>query len=344
MSKPSKSFIRGLPKAELHIHIEGSLEPEQLFELAKRNGVALPFPDVEACRAAYSFTDLQSFLDIYYQGAAVLQTEIDFYELMEAYLRRAHDDGVRRAEIFFDPQTHTDRGITFDVFMGGFSRAIRDVEIELGISADLIMCFLRHLSGSDAVATFEQARDHLHQFIGVGLDSSEVDQPPEQFVEAFELAHRAGLHLVAHAGEEGPPDYIIGALDALGVQRIDHGVRSEEMPELVRRLAADTVPLTVCPLSNLELGVVSDLNEHNLKRLMDQGILVTINSDDPAYFGGYIADNYIAIVDALELDRNDVIRLARNSFNAAFVTTERRDIWLAEIDDFVDQHEQGDQL
>ena len=301
--------------------------------------MALPFPDVEACRAAYSFTDLQSFLDIYYQGAAVLRTEIDFYELMEAYLHRAHDDGVRRAEIFFDPQTHTERGITFDVFMGGFSRAIRDAEIELGISADLIMCFLRHLSGADAVATFEQSRDHLHHVIGVGLDSSEVDHPPEEFVEAFELAHRAGLRLVAHAGEEGPPDYIIGALDALGVERIDHGVRCEEMPELVRRLAADTVPLTVCPLSNLELGVVRNLKDHNLKRLMDQGIHATINSDDPAYFGGYIADNYIAIADALELDRNDVVRLARNSFNAAFVTTEQRDVWLAEIDDFVDQQE-----
>ncbi|MFT7474491.1 MAG: adenosine deaminase [Verrucomicrobiales bacterium] len=326
-----ESFIRGLPKAELHLHIEGSLEPELLFELATRNGIDLPFADVEACRSAYSFTDLQSFLDIYFQGASALLTERDFYDLMAAYLRRAHDDGVRRAEIFFDPQTHTERGVGFDVFMSGFGRAITDAESELGISVGLIMCFLRHLPGSEAVATFEAARGYLDQLIGVGLDSSEVDHPPGEFAQAFTLARDAGLHLVAHAGEEGPPEYIVEALDILRVERIDHGVRCEEDAELVRRLVDSQMPLTVCPLSNLELAVVSRLEDHNLKRLMDQGILATVNSDDPAYFGGYIADNYLKTAIALELSTEELVTLARNSFNAAFVTEGQRAAWLAEI-------------
>ena len=336
MATGIEAFIKGLPKAELHIHIEGSLEPELLFELAKRNQIELPYADVEACRAAYSFTDLQSFLDIYYQGASVLQTEADFFDLMSAYLHRAHADSVRRAEIFFDPQTHTERGIDFDVFMGGFTRAIDAAESELGMSVGLIMCFLRHLPSSDAIATFEAARGHLSELIGVGLDSSEVDHPPEDFVDAYDLAREAGLHLVAHAGEEGPPAYIIGALDQLGVERIDHGVTCEDDPDLMRRLAEDQVPLTVCPLSNLALAVVDRLEDHNLKRLMDEGLLVTVNSDDPAYFGGYVADNYVGVAEALELTTDDLVLLARNSFRAAFVTTHQREAWLSEIDAYLD--------
>jgi adenosine deaminase len=331
-----ESFIKGLPKAELHLHIEGSLEPELLFDLAARNSIDLPFADVEACRAAYSFTDLQSFLDIYYQGASVLLTELDFFDLMKAYLRRAHADGVRRAEIFFDPQTHTERGIGFDVFMAGFGRAIEEAEAELGISAGLIMCFLRHLPGSEAVATFTAARDHLHQLIGVGLDSSEVDHPPGEFAEAFALARDAGLHLVAHAGEEGPPEYIVEALDVLGVERIDHGVRCEDDPKLVQRLADTQMPLTVCPFSNLELAVVDRLEDHNLKRLMDHGLLVTVNSDDPAYFGGYVADNYLGVATALQLSKDDLVTLAQNSFHAAFITADQRAEFLAEIEAYVE--------
>jgi adenine deaminase len=329
------AFVQGLPKAELHLHIEGTLEPELLMQLAERNGVNLPYADVDTLRAAYSFTDLQSFLDIYYQGASVLQTEQDFFDLMAGYLRRAAADGVRRAEIFFDPQTHTERGIPDEVFMRGFTGAIEAVGGELDISVGLILCFLRHLSGAEAVAAFESARPHLSEIIGVGLDSSEVGNPPENFAAAFAMARDAGLRVVAHAGEEGPPSYIAGALDTLGVERIDHGVRCDEDPELVDRLLAERVPLTMCPLSNLELGVVSRLEDHNLARLMRQGLTVTINSDDPAYFGGYIADNYVAAARALRLSRAELVQLARNSFEAAFVDPVQRDAWLAEIDDYL---------
>lgn len=330
-----EAFVRGLPKAELHLHIEGTLEPDLLMQLAERNHVELPFVDVDAVRAAYSFTDLQSFLDIYYQGASVLQTEQDFHDLMAAYLRRAKADGVRRSEIFFDPQTHTERGIPFEVFMGGFSEAIETVGTELDVSVGLILCFLRHLPGSEACATFEAASDHLHQLIGVGLDSSEVGHPPENFVEAFAMARDAGLRVVAHAGEEGPPSYITGALDALCAERIDHGVRCDEEPELIARLAAARVPLTMCPLSNLALGVVGRLEDHNLERLLRQDLVVTVNSDDPAYFGGYIVDNYVATAEALDLSRDDLIQLARNSFEASFVDRDLRDRWLAEIDIYI---------
>ena len=328
-------FVRGLPKAELHLHIEGTLEPEMLFELAGRNRVGLPFEDEAAVRAAYSFTDLQSFLDIYYQGAAVLRTEQDFYDLMAAYLRRAHADGVRRAEIFFDPQTHTERGVGFEVFMGGFTAAMADAEAASGISSALIMCFLRHLPGGAACETFQAAEGWLDHIIGVGLDSSEVDHPPEEFAEAYAMARAAGLRPVAHAGEEGPPAYITGALDSLGAERIDHGVRCEEDPDLVARLVAAQTPLTVCPLSNLALCVVDDLADHNLKRLLGVGLKVTINSDDPAYFGGYVADNYLAAAAALRLTRDELARCARNSLEASFAPETHRQAWLAELDAFL---------
>ena len=328
-------FVRGLPKVELHLHIEGTLEPEMLFELAGRNRVDLPFEDAAEVRAAYSFTDLQSFLDIYYQGAAVLQTEQDFYDLMAAYLRRAHADGVRRAEMFFDPQTHTERGVGFDVFMAGFTAAMADAEAETSISSGLIMCFLRHLSGEAACDTFRAAEGWLAHIIGVGLDSSERGHPPEDFTEAYTMARAAGLRPVAHAGEEGPPAYIAGALDALGAQRIDHGVRCEEDPALVARLVEAQIPLTVCPLSNLALCVVDDLADHNLKRLLDAGLKVTINSDDPAYFGGYIADNYLAAAQALGLTREDLATCARNCLEASFAPELQRQAWLNELDAYL---------
>ncbi len=319
------SWIRALPKAELHIHIEGSLEPELLFALARRNGMTLPYADVDAIRAAYSFSDLQSFLDIYYQGAAVLQTEQDFYDLMAAYLRRAEADGVCRAEIFFDPQTHTERGVPFDVFMPGFIRAIEDAP---NVSVGLIMCFLRHLSCSAAIETFGEASDYLDNIIGVGLDSAEVGNPPEDFADVFALAEAAKLRLVAHAGEEGPPSYIWGALDSLHAERIDHGVRAEEDEALVARLVKEQIPLTMCPLSNLALRVVDDLSDHNLARLLARGAMVTINSDDPAYFGGYIGDNYLATAIALDLSRDQLTILASNSITASFATETEKVRWL----------------
>ena len=325
------SFVRSLPKAELHLHIEGTLEPEMMFNLADRNGIDLPFASVDEIRAAYEFSDLQSFLDIYYQGAAVLVTEQDFYDLMYAYLERAADDGVRRAEIFFDPQTHTERGIGFPVFMDGFTRAITDAEERRGISAALIMCFLRHLSGDEAIDTWHKAEPFADQIIGVGLDSGEVGNPPERFAQTYALARAAGLRSVAHAGEEGPPSYITGALDSLGAERIDHGVRCDEDPALVARLVDEQTPLTMCPLSNVKLRVFDRLEDHNLKRLLDRGIRVTINSDDPAYFGGYVLDNYVATAEALDLRREDLVTLARNSIEAAFLSSEEKAPLLAEL-------------
>ncbi|MGB5432912.1 MAG: adenosine deaminase [Acidimicrobiia bacterium] len=326
------SFIRALPKAELHLHIEGTLEPEMMFDLAARNGIDLPFANVEEVRAAYEFSDLQSFLDIYYQGAAVLVAEQDFFDLMYAYLERAAADGVRRAEIFFDPQTHTERGIGFSVFMGGFTRAMQAAYNEWGISAALIMCFLRHLPGEAAVETWSEAAPYADLMIGVGLDSSEVGNPPEWFATAYQLAREAGLRAVAHAGEEGPPAYIVGALDSLGAERIDHGVRSAEDPALVERLVAERIPLTMCPLSNVKLRVFDRLEDHNLKDLLDRGVRVTINSDDPAYFGGYALDNYVAAAEALNLSRDDLITLARNSIEATFLPVDEKDALLADLD------------
>ena len=328
-----EDFITGLPKAELHVHIEGTLEPELMFELAKKNDVELPFASVAEVRDAYEFDDLQSFLDIYYQGAAVLIDEHDFSELMEAYLERAIADGVVHAEMFFDPQTHIERGVDIGTVIRGFSKAM--AEYADRISTGLILCFLRHLPGEAAVETFEIARPFLDSIIGVGLDSSEVGNPPELFVEAFRRAKAAGLHLVAHAGEEGGPDYIWGALNELGVERIDHGVRCEEDDELVGRLARRAIPLTMCPISNRKLHVFPDLRDHNLKRLLDRGVKVSINSDDPAYFGGYIAANYLETARALHLTRGDLAQIARNSIEASFLEPDRRRDLLEELDLYI---------
>jgi adenosine deaminase len=336
MSSPLHDFIRGLPKAELHLHIEGSLEPEMMFALAQKNGVALPYANVEAVRAAYQFSDLQSFLDLYYAGAAVLQTEQDFYDLTSAYIARALADNVRHTELFFDPQTHTARGIAIDTVFSGIARALRDAKSERGFSGHMILCFLRHLSEDDAMATLEAAlplRDaYADVWTGVGLDSSEVGNPPEKFAHVFTIAQAMGLHVVAHAGEEGPPAYIHSAIDVLQVERIDHGVRAEEDAALMQQLAASRMPLTVCPLSNLKLCVVKDLRDHNLARMLRAGLCVTINSDDPSYFGGYMNDNFIATADALALSQEELVQIARNGFEAAFVSDAQKQLWYAELD------------
>lgn len=336
MSTSLHDYIRGLPKAELHLHIEGTLEPELMFALAQRNGVALPYASVDEVRAAYNFSDLQSFLDLYYAGAAVLQTEQDFYELTAAYIARARADHVHHAELFFDPQTHTERGIAISTVFAGIARALREAQARHGFSGSMILCFLRHLSQEDALATLQAALPLRQQYadlwLGVGLDSGELGNPPEKFSAVFALARAHGLHLVAHAGEEGPPAYIHGALDALQVERIDHGVRAEEDAALLQRLQQSQTPLTVCPLSNLKLCVVSDMRQHNLARLLRAGLCVTINSDDPAYFGGYLNANFIASADALQLSRAELLQLARNSFTAAFASAARKQAWLAEID------------
>jgi adenosine deaminase len=324
-------LARTIPKAELHLHIEGSLEPELIFALAKRNGVSLPFARVEALRAAYAFTDLQSFLDIYYAGASVLLHEADFYDMAWAYFERAHADQVVHAELFFDPQTHTERGVPMAAVIDGLSRACADAQQKLGISAALILCFLRHLSEADAFATLEAALPHRAQFIGVGLDSSELGHPPEKFERVFARARELGLHVVAHAGEEGPPEYMWQAIDLLKVERIDHGVACLQDPLLVAELAHTRLPLTVCPLSNLKLCVVKDLREHPLKRMLDAGLCVTVNSDDPAYFGGYMNANFAQTVEALGLTREEVITLANNSFEASFIDADRRRACLQQV-------------
>jgi adenosine deaminase len=328
---PLGGLVRRLPKAELHLHIEGSLEPELLFELANKNGVDIPFRSPAEVRAAYEFENLQSFLDIYYQGMEVLQTEDDYRRLMVDYLDRAIADGVRRAEIFFDPQAHTARGIDIGVVIEGL--AAGQAARADAVSTDLILCFLRHLPGSDAVATLEAATPYVDRLLGVGLDSSEAGFPPTLFAEAYAMAAELGLRRVAHAGEEGPPEYVSDALDVLHVARIDHGVRSIDDPELVTRLATEKVPLTMCPLSNRRLQVTPDLSLHPLKRLMDAGVLVTVNSDDPSYFGGYVGDNYLAIIDALDLSADDVVTLARNSIHASFLDDEAKQRLLDEIEE-----------
>jgi adenosine deaminase len=332
-------FVRSLPKTELHVHIEGTLEPEMMFGLGKRNGFDLPFESVDRVAEAYDFTNLQSFLDIYYRGAAVLQTPSDFYDLMTAYLDRAVADGVRHAEIFFDPQTHTERGIGLEVVMGGFREAIADARSRSGVTADLILCFLRHRSGEEAVATLIAAEPHLDGVIAVGLDSSEVGNPPELFSAAFSLARDLGLRAVAHAGEEGPPDYVTGALDTLGVERIDHGVRSLEDPHLVERLRSDQVPLTVCPLSNLATKIVQRLEDHPIAVMVEVGLLVSVNSDDPAYFGGYVGDNYLALERSLGWGPDDLAGLARNSITSSFLDDERKRELSAEIDTVLSGHQ-----
>lgn len=327
-----KAFIRRLPKAELHLHIEGSLEPEMMFAMARRNGVALPYASVEETRAAYAFSDLQSFLDIYYAGAAALLHEQDFYDLAMAYFRRAQADGIVHAELFFDPQTHTARGVPFGTVLDGLERACGQARSELGISSRLILCFLRHLSETEAFATLEQAQPHQHRLHGVGLDSSEKGHPPAKFERVFACCRDLGLRRVAHAGEEGPPAYVWEALDRLGIERIDHGVRAMEDPALVERLVREQVPLTVCPLSNVKLRVFPELARHNLKEMLRRGLCVTLNSDDPAYFGGYLGQNFLECALALELSRADLVALARNSLLASFTTQAQRAPWLAELD------------
>lgn len=315
-------FIAGLPKAELHLHIEGSLEPELMFELAQRNGVAIPYASVEEVRAAYAFSNLQDFLDIYYAGADVLRTRADFHDLAMAYFVRAAADGVLHAEIMFDPQTHTDRGIAFAEVIEGLLSAMRAAESELGVTSSLILSFLRHLSEEAAFATLAAAEPWLAQIAAVGLDSSEVGHPPEKFARVFAAARAKGLKITAHAGEEGPPDYVYQALDVLGTDRIDHGNRALEDPVLVTRLAAEGMTLTVCPLSNLKLCVVDDLADHPIDGMLALGLKATVNSDDPAYFGGYVADNYRAVAQARGLTRADLITLARNSFTGSFLPPE----------------------
>ena len=328
------ALLQRMPKAELHIHIEGSLEPELIFALARRNGVDLAYPSVAALRAAYAFTDLQSFLDIYYAGASVLLHEQDFYDLAWAYFERAAADHVVRAELFFDPQTHTERGVPMAAVIGGLHRACQDAQARLGLSAELILCFLRHLSEDAALATLDEALPFRNRFIGVGLDSSERGHPPEKFARVFARCRELGLKLVAHAGEEGPPAYVRSALEVLQVQRIDHGVRSLEDPALMQRLAAEAVPLTVCPLSNVKLCVVPDMAHHPLPALLAAGLKVTVNSDDPAYFGGYLNRNFLATFEGLpQLGAAEAYALARNSLEASFALPAQQAAWVAQLDD-----------
>lgn len=325
--------IMKAPKAELHVHIEGTLEPELIFALAQRNGVTLPYADVESLRQAYAFTNLQSFLDLYYAGCDVLRTEADFFDMTWAYFKRAAADGVVRIEAFFDPQTHTARGVGFDVFMPAFIQAKARAEKELNISCDWIMCFLRHLSQDDAQKTLEASLPWREHFIGVGLDSSELGHPPEKFTQVFAEAAKLGLHRVAHAGEEGPAEYVRSALDVLGAERIDHGVRSSEDAELLQRLAKAQIALTVCPLSNVRLCVFEDLSQHNIPELLQAGVCVTVHSDDPAYFGGYINENFVQLVHAQpQLSATDFYAMLRNSLQASFVTEVQKAKWIQALD------------
>ena len=324
-------FVQALPKAELHIHIEGSLEPEMVFALADRNGVSLPDASVADLRRRYSFSDLGSFLRLYYECMSVLITREDFAQLSEAYLRRAVQDGVRHVELFFDPQAHTTRGVDIDTVIDGLQDGFAAVRAEHDLTGGLLMCFLRDQPVSEAMATWKSVEHRFGDLLGVGLDSAEMGYPPSLFAEVFAAAGAAGLRLVSHAGEEGPPEYVREALDVLGVERIDHGVRSLEDPALVERLSRDQIPLTVCPLSNLRLGVVSDLAEHPLPVMLKRGLLATVNSDDPAYFGGYLADNYAAVAETGSLTRADLVRLAGNSITASFASAERKAQLLAEL-------------
>ena len=325
-------LLRAMPKTELHMHIEGSLEPELIFQLAQRNQVQLPYSSVEVLRAAYAFTDLQSFLDIYYAGASVLLTEPDFYDMAWAYFLKVQADNVVHAELFFDPQTHTARHVPMDTVISGLHRACVDAQAQLGISASLILCFLRHLSEEDALHTLDEAKPYLDKIIGVGLDSSERGHPPEKFERVFAQARALGLHVVAHAGEEGPPAYIWGALDVLKAERIDHGVQAIHDPTLMKRLAQERIPLTVCPLSNQKLCVFPNLADHNLGAMLDQGLCVMLNSDDPAYFGGYLNDNFVQTFAALPLTAAHAYQLACNSFEASFVPEAQKQVWRTQLD------------
>ena len=334
----SETFIRGMPKAELHIHIEGSLEPELMFALAERNGVALRYASVEEVRRAYDFSDLQSFLDVYYEATQVLLHERDFYDLTWAYLHKAADQNVRRAEIFFDPQAHTGRGVPFETVITGIRRAMLDAGQRLGISSALIMCFLRHLSAEEAMETLRSSLPFREWIVGVGLDSSEVGNPPDEFQIVFDEAREHGLLTVAHAGEEGPPEYIWQALDDLKVSRIDHGVRCVEDPKLVERLSEEQIPLTVCPLSNVRLRVFDTIQDHDLKQMLDLGLCVTVNSDDPAYFGGYVDENFRAVQEGLGVTRDDIYRLAKNSFQASFLDAGEKQRLSNELDGYFASH------
>lgn len=330
-------FIRKIPKAELHIHIEGSLEPEMLFALSKRNSCELPYKSVQEVRAAYKFQNLQSFLDLYYAGANVLQTEQDFYDLTWAYMQKAVDQNVRHTEIFFDPQTHTERGIAFETVYAGIHRALQDAKQQFGISAYPILCFLRHLSAESAMETLEQALPYKDTISAVGLDSSELGNPPSKFKQVFDKARENGLLTVAHAGEEGPPEYIWEAINLLGVSRIDHGVRCVEDPKLVEYLIEHQIPLTVCPISNVKLCVFDSMANHNLKQLLDAGLCVTVSSDDPSYFGGYVAENFQEIKSALNLSQQDIYQLIKNSFTATFLRTTEKQALITELDEFMSQ-------
>ncbi len=332
MNDSLESLIRALPKAELHLHIEGTFDPELMFEIARRNDVRLPYADVDAIRAAYEFEDLQSFLDLYYAGATALQVRRDFHDLTWAYLKKMHDENVRHVEIFFDPQTHTDRGVAFSEVIEGIDGALKDARTELGITSRLILCFLRHLSEEAAFDTLKQAMPYRDRIAAVGLDSAELGNPPGKFRNVFRAAREEGLPAVVHAGEEGPPEYIWEALDLLEARRIDHGVQCTGDTQLVERLRDEQVPLTVCPLSNVKLRVFDRLEDHNLKQLMDAGLHVMINSDDPAYFGGYLVQNYIETAAALDLGKDDIVKLAKSSFTASFLSDDAKGAHLAEID------------
>ena len=320
----TRDWLNALPKVELHLHLEGSLEPELMFELAQRNNIELPFQSVDQVRRAYEFNNLQDFLDIYYQGANVLQVEQDFYDLVWAYLKKCQRQNVLHVEPFFDPQTHTDRGIPFETVIDGISRALRDGEARLGITSRLILCFLRHLSEQAAFDTLEQAEPYLDRIIGVGLDSSEQGHPPEKFSRVFAKARDLGLLTVAHAGEEGPAEYIWTAINDLKVSRVDHGVRSTEDPELIAHLVKTQMPLTVCPLSNTKLRVFDDMSKHNILQMLEKGVCVTVNSDDPAYFGGYMTENFDALAQALNMTQDQATQLVLNSIEASFADVARK--------------------
>jgi len=331
-------LIRGIPKAELHLHIEGTLEPEMMLELGRRNGVTVPFASADEARAAYTFNDLAHFLEVYYEGVDVLCTQRDFHDLTAAYMSRAHADGARHVEIFFDPQSHLPRGVPFADLVSGIGGALEEAGRELGMSSHLILCFLRDESPASAMAALDEALPYRDAIVGVGLDSNEVGHPPREFADVFARAQDAGFVCVAHAGEEGPAEYVVEALDLLHVRRIDHGVRAIDDPALVQRLARERIPLTMCPLSNLELQVTPDLSQHPLKRFLDAGVVATVNSDDPAYFDGYLAQNYLAIQKALDLSAQDIVTLAKNSIVASLLPEERRRELLAEIDTYAAGH------
>lgn len=328
------AFIAGLPKAELHVHIEGTFEPELMYALAQRNGVAFRYPSVEALREAYRFGNLQDFLDLYYQGMGVLLAEPDFYDLAMAYFRRAAQQNVQHAEIFFDPQGHTERGVSFQAMIDGLWRAKADAEKQFGMTVSMILCFLRHLDEASALRTLDEARPWRDRFIGVGLDSSEQGHPPSKFQRVFEAARKRDLKAVAHAGEEGPPEYVWEALDLLHVDRIDHGNRALEDDKLVARLAAEAMPLTVCPLSNLRLCVIDNMAQHPMRKMLQAGLMATVNSDDPAYFGGYVTENYLAVQQALGLTRAEILTLAGNGFKAAFIDDAATARHLAALDSY----------